>query len=65
VKSSQKSFEFAEVRFEAGAMNVTEFNTAKNNLQISQAQLSRSRYDFIFKTKILDFYMGKPLGFEG
>ena len=65
VKSSQKSFDFAEVRFEAGAMNVTEFNTAKNNLQISQAQLSRSRYDFIFKTKILDFYMGKPLGFEG
>jgi outer membrane protein len=65
VKSSQKSFEFAEVRFEAGAMNVTEFNTAKNNLQISQAQLSRSRYDFIFKTKILDFYMGKPLGFKG
>jgi len=65
LKSSQKSFEFAEVRFEAGAMNVTEFNTAKNNLQIAQAQLSQSRYDFIFKTKVLDFYMGKPLGFEG
>jgi outer membrane protein len=65
LKSSQKSFEFAEVRFEAGALNVTEFNTAKNNLQIAQAQLSQSHYDFIFKTKVLDFYMGKPLGFEG
>ncbi len=65
LKSSQKSFEFAEVRFEAGAMNVTEFNTAKNNLQIAQAQLSQARYDFIFKTGILDFYMGKPIGFEG
>ncbi len=65
LKSSQKAFEFAQARFEAGAMNVTEFNTAKNNLLIAQAELSRTRYDFIFKTKVLDFYMGKPLGFEG
>ena len=64
VASNEKAFEFASARFEAGALNVLEFNTAKNNLQISQTQLNRAKYDFIFKTKVLDFYMGKPLSFE-
>ncbi|MDC1221693.1 TolC family protein [Salibacteraceae bacterium] len=62
--SNEKAFEFATARFEAGALNVLEFNTAKNNLQVSQTQLNRAKYDFIFKTKVLDFYMGKPLSFE-
>jgi len=64
VVSNEKAFEFAAARFEAGALNVTEFNTSKNNLLIAQTQLNRAKYDFIFKTKVLEFYMGKPLGFE-
>lgn len=64
VASNEKAFEFATARFEAGALNVTEFNTSKNNLLIAQTQLNRAKYDFIFKTKVLEFYMGKPLGFE-
>jgi outer membrane protein len=63
LKSARKAFEFAEKRFEAGAINAMEFNNSKNNLQIAEAQVSRSLYDYIFKTKVLDFYMGKPLGF--
>jgi outer membrane protein len=64
VASNENAFEFATARFEAGALNVTEFNTSKNNLLIAQTQLNRAKYDFIFKTKVLEFYMGKPLGFE-
>lgn len=64
VLSSEKALEFATARFEAGALNVTEFNTSKNNLLIARAQVARAKYDFVFKSKVLDFYMGKPLGFE-
>lgn len=64
VRSSEKAFEFAEARFEAGAINVTEFNTTKNNLLIAEAERSRALYDFVFKSKVLDFYMGRPLGFS-
>jgi outer membrane protein len=63
LKSAEKAFEFANARFEAGALNVTDYNTAKNNVQIANAQQSRSKYDFVFKVKVLDFYMGKPLSF--
>ncbi|MDP4843536.1 MAG: TolC family protein, partial [Salibacteraceae bacterium] len=61
VKANQKAFDFAQARFEAGALNVTEFNNSKNNLLIAQSQLLRSKYDYVFKVKVLDFYMGKPL----
>jgi outer membrane protein len=62
LRASEKAFEFAEKRFEAGAINIVEFNNAKNNLMMAQAEVSRTRYDFVFRTRILDFYMGKPLG---
>jgi len=64
VQSAQKAFEFTSARFEAGATNITEFNVSKNNLRISEVERSRSLYDYIFKSKVLDFYMGRPLGFE-
>ena len=64
VASNQRAFDFAQSRFEAGALNVTEFNTAKNNLQMAETQLRRAKYDFTFKTKVLEFYMGQPLSLE-
>lgn len=54
LESTQRAFEFATVRFEAGALNVTEFNTSKNNVRIASSRLLQSKYDFIFKTKLLD-----------
>lgn len=63
LKSAEKAFEFAERRFETGAINVMEFNNSKNNLRQAEAESARTMYDFVFKTKVLDFYMGKPLGF--
>lgn len=64
VASNHRAFDFAQSRFEAGALNVTEFNTAKNNLQMAETQLRRAKYDFTFKTKVLEFYMGQPLSLE-
>jgi outer membrane protein len=62
VNSAEKAFEFAEKRFEAGASNVVDFNNSKSNLEIAKTQVIRSKYDYLFKVKILDFYMGRPLG---
>jgi len=36
---------------------------AKSRLTQSESELLRAKYDYIFKTKILDFYMGVPLKF--
>ncbi len=61
VKSLQESFKYAEQRYKVGATNSVDYTTQKNNLTNAQAQLLQAKYEYIFKVKILDFYMGKPL----
>jgi len=38
-----------------------DFNNSKKDLIKSQSDLLQAKYDFIFKTTILNFYMGKPI----
>lgn len=64
VKATERAFEYAEQRYEVGMMNSLEFNTASNNLARSKSELLRSKFDYIFKMKVLDFYQGKPITFE-
>lgn len=58
------AFDYSQQRFDVGLMNAFEFNTAKSNLSRARSELLRSKYDYIFKMKVLDFYQGKPLTFE-
>jgi len=61
VSSLQKAFDDAQLKFNAGAITSLDFTTAKNNLNKAQADLLQSKYQYIFKLKVLDFYQGKPL----
>jgi outer membrane protein len=56
-----ESFRYTEQRFNVGLTNSVDYNIAKSQVTSAESELIRSRYDYIFKTKILDFYMGKPL----
>jgi outer membrane protein len=55
----QESFRANEIRFNAGAINSFEYLTAKNNLDRARLNLTQVRYEYIFRTKILDYYQGK------
>ena len=61
VASRQLSFENAQQRYNIGALNA--FDLEQNRVQLVNAQSSlvRAKYDFVFKTKVLDFYLGKSL----
>lgn len=61
--AAQQSFTFAEQKFNAGSVSSFDYNNAKNRVLKSQADLLNSKYDFIFKLKVLDYYQGKPLTF--
>ena len=60
VEAQSKAFDYAQERFNAGAINSFDFNQAKNNLVNAQSQLIQSKYDFMFKLKVLEFYYGVP-----
>ena len=64
VTATERAFEYAEQRYEVGMMNSLEFSTASNNLARSKSELLRSKFDYIFKMKVLDFYQGKPITFD-
>ncbi|UTW63441.1 TolC family protein [bacterium SCSIO 12741] len=61
VAANRESYKYAEKRYELGMMNAVEFNQSKNNLIRAESNLLQAKYDYVFKSKILDFYMGKPL----
>jgi outer membrane protein len=61
VEASEKSFSYAEERYEAGKSTVFEYNEAKTKYAQSLSEQVQAKYNFIFRAKILDFYRGLPL----
>tara|TARA_R110002049_G_scaffold293731_2_gene478976 strand:- start:23079 stop:24434 length:1356 start_codon:yes stop_codon:yes gene_type:complete len=61
-KTSQElAFNNSKERYDIGAMNAFELEQARIQLINAQSSLINAKYDFVFKTKVLDFYMGKSL----
>jgi outer membrane protein len=56
VKSSEESFRSITQKFELGLVNFVDYSTAKNQLSTATSNLLQSKYNYIFKTKVLEFY---------
>jgi outer membrane protein len=61
VDALQEAFRYSEERFNLGLVNSLDYTTSKTRLTKAQADLLSAKYEFIFKTKILDFYKGIPI----
>ncbi|MDO8968182.1 TolC family protein [Algoriphagus sp.] len=61
VKSLQESFRVSQQRFDLGAINSVDFQVAQANLFNAQADLLNAKYTYIFRIKVLDFYLGNPI----
>ncbi|GAA4105372.1 TolC family protein [Mucilaginibacter panaciglaebae] len=59
VDAYAESYRIAEIRFEAGALTSVEFIIVKGNLDKAKVNLINARYDYLVRTKILDYYQGK------
>ena len=53
----------SEKKYNVGVMTATDFLIQKNNLTQAMSNLIQAKYDYIFKSKILDFYQGKDIRF--
>ena len=54
-----ESFRTAEIRFNAGVITSVDYVIAKNNFDRANTNLSAARYNYIFRTKILEYYQGR------
>ncbi len=61
VTSMKEAFRYTEEKFNVGMINSVEYNQSKNNLATAQSDLIQAKYEYIFRTKILDFYNGVPI----
>ena len=61
VLASKEAFSYAEARYAAGKSTVFEYSEAKTKYAQSLSEQAQAKYDFIFRTKILDFYNGTPI----
>jgi outer membrane protein len=61
VNSMQESFRYIEEKFTVGRVNSVEYNDSKTRLAIAESDLIQAKYEFIFRSKILDFYNGIPI----
>lgn len=59
VKDFEDSYRAAEIKFNAGATNSVDYLIAKNNVDRAKSNLIIARYDFVLRSKILDYYRGK------
>ena len=61
LESRKISFEYAKEKFNLGAVDSYEFSLIKQRYESAQSDLIISKYDLIFKSKVLEFYFGIPL----
>ncbi len=61
VNAFTESFKYTEEKFNVGMVNSTDYNVVKIQLANAESDLASSKFNYIFKVKILDFYLGKSL----
>lgn len=61
VEALEESFRATEKSYNLGAVNYVDYQISSFNLFSAKSNLVRSKFDYIFKLKVLDFYLGNPL----
>ena len=61
LEARSQAFSFSKERYEVGLLNSFDFSQSSIALDNAQSELLRAKYDYIFRTKILEFYFGIPL----
>ena len=61
LEARQGAYNYAKEKYDVGLMNSFDFNQSQTLLTNAQSEVIRTKYDYIFKIKILEFYFGIPI----
>jgi len=64
LEARKLAYDYAKERFDVGLMNAFDFGQAQARLDNANATAIRTKYDYIFRLKILEFYFGVPLSLD-
>tara|TARA_R110002049_G_scaffold213973_1_gene385497 strand:+ start:12867 stop:14228 length:1362 start_codon:yes stop_codon:yes gene_type:complete len=60
-EARQLAFDYAQERYDVGLSNTFDLNQSRVQLDNAQSDVIRTKYDYIFQLKVLDFYFGIPI----
>lgn len=61
LEARQLAFDYSKERFDVGLMNAFDYSQAQARVDNAAAELVRTKYDYIFRLKVLEFYFGLPI----
>jgi len=62
--SATDAFEVLQQRYDVGLANAVELSTQQTAKNKAEFDFIQAKYDFIFKSKVIDFYLGRPITFN-
>jgi outer membrane protein len=60
-KANKDAFDITQQRFTVGLVNSLDYNTSLTNLNKSQFDMIEAQYQVIFRSKVIDYYLGNPI----
>lgn len=60
-KALEETFRYVEEKYQLELISNFDYNESLNNLTTANSEMIQAKYEYIFRTKILEYYNGKPL----
>ena len=61
LEARQQSYDYAKEKYDVGLMNSFDFTQSQTLLTNAQSDIIRTKYEYLFRIKILEFYFGIPI----
>jgi len=61
--AARDAFELMQAKYENGKATLTEFNESRNRLVKAQSDSVQATYEYLFQTRLVEFYRGGALAF--
>jgi outer membrane protein len=61
LEARRLAYEYSKERYDVGLMNAFDFSQAQSRVDNAEADVVRTKYDYIFRLKVLEFYFGLPI----
>jgi len=64
VSAMEEAYRYAEQKLNVGLVTAVDYNQSKTQLLNAQSEMAQAKYEYVFKSKVLDFYKGIPLSLQ-
>lgn len=61
LEARTESYKYAQERFDVGLLNAFDLNQSQTLFANAESEVIRTKYDYIFRVKVVEFYFGIPI----